>query len=86
MYRYFGYNLKLGAWRSGLARMVWDHEVVGSNPTAPMIYIYNNIEKGQNEGRGFPVSIIILFTKETGSRFLEIKIYNGKSGQIALPR
>ncbi len=24
-----------GAWRSGLARMVRDHEVVGSNPTAP---------------------------------------------------
>ncbi len=26
-----------GAWRSGLARMVWDHEAVGSNPTAPIV-------------------------------------------------
>jgi hypothetical protein len=27
-----------GAWRSGLARMVRDHEVVGSNPTAPTLF------------------------------------------------
>ena len=26
-----------GVWRSGSARMVRDHEVVGSNPTAPMV-------------------------------------------------
>lgn len=24
-----------GVWRSGLARLVWDEEVVGSNPTTP---------------------------------------------------
>jgi hypothetical protein len=26
-----------GVWRSGLARMVWDHEVGGSNPLTPII-------------------------------------------------
>jgi hypothetical protein len=26
-----------GAWRSLAARVLWEHEVVGSNPTAPTI-------------------------------------------------
>jgi|GEM_PF-4798292 hypothetical protein len=34
---HFTIILHSGAWRSGLARMVWDHEGVGSNPTAPNI-------------------------------------------------
>ena len=30
-------RVRNGVWRSGLARMVWDHEVGGSNPLTPTI-------------------------------------------------
>ena len=31
----------IGAWPSGLGRSLWEAEVVGSNPTAPMRVSYN---------------------------------------------
>ena len=48
-----------GAWRSWLARMVWDHEVRGSSPLAP-----TKREKEHIEGKVFYTP---LFARKVGN-------------------
>ncbi len=66
-----------GVWRSGSARMVRDHEVVGSNPTAPKLI---------RKVVGFPFLSLkntIIFLRKRNPRSAHNR---SGTGQIPLPR
>ena len=38
-----------GLWPSGLRRVLWEHEIVGSNPTSPTKLDIESFRKGVNQ-------------------------------------
>ena len=70
--------LLFGVWRSSVARVVWDHEVAGSNPVTP-------IEKAV--GRKLPTASLLLSKSQSphnDARFLSTTSKRGPTSRTSI--